>query len=156
MFKYQVWFSLVSSESHLRLLWLMWFCWLHQAMTSSSHWSGLQPSVKWQEWESAPLKVRPWFSAQKGWNALSRLLPQVQEFKHDGLIGAVSTLMRAVHQCVVLKRAPSQVQSTTNTWKNFCFQLWARLVEIGTHPAAHSRWEHAAGQIWEMTYQVRQ
>ncbi len=38
--------GLGTSELHLCYLQMMWFCWLHHTVTSSTHWGGLQPSVK--------------------------------------------------------------------------------------------------------------
>lgn len=39
----------------------------------SSHWNRLQPSVSGLVWKSGLLNLRPWFSAQKKWNAHYRL-----------------------------------------------------------------------------------
>ena len=33
---------------------IVWCCWNHRTGIFSSHWSGLQPSVKWRGWESIP------------------------------------------------------------------------------------------------------
>ncbi len=57
-----------TSELHLCSQ-VMWLCWLHQTVTSSTHWGGLQTSVKWLGRKSAPLRLRPWFSAGKWWTA---------------------------------------------------------------------------------------
>ncbi len=50
--------------SNCCLLQMMWSCWHHQSVTFSTHWIGLQPSVKWLGWGSAPLNMSPWFSAR--------------------------------------------------------------------------------------------
>ena len=39
----------VTSGFHLCYLRMMWSCWPHRTVTSSSHWDGLQPSVKTAE-----------------------------------------------------------------------------------------------------------
>lgn len=68
-------FVLVVAELHCCFLQMMWFCWLHQNVTFSTHWICLQPSVKRPEWESAPPSLRPWCSVEKsGW-----LLPEGSE-----------------------------------------------------------------------------
>ncbi len=41
------------------------------SVTSSRHWDGLQSSVNWLGWGSAPPSPKPWFSARKLWIALS-------------------------------------------------------------------------------------
>lgn len=66
-------FGLGASESPRCCLQTMWFCWHHQTVTPSMHWNGLQLSVKWLGWGSAPPSPRPWFSAGKGWIAPIRL-----------------------------------------------------------------------------------
>lgn len=48
------------------------FCWLH-TVTSSTHWGGLQPSVKRSGQESTPPSLRLWSSARKQWIAPSGL-----------------------------------------------------------------------------------
>ena len=118
--------GLGTSELRLCSLQIMWFCWLHRTVTFSTHWGGLQPSVKRSGWESVPPSLRPWFSARNGGLAPSglgvSLLPQVREFKHltslvvlftsegkmewemDRQFGAASAVMRALYRTVVVKR----------------------------------------------------
>lgn len=43
---------LVTFESHLCYLQVMWVSWLHLVVVSSTHWSGFQQSMKRQERES--------------------------------------------------------------------------------------------------------
>ena len=62
----------VASRFRLCYLQMMWSCWPHRTVNSSSHWDGSQPSVKRQRQESEPLNLRPWFLAGKGWIALYR------------------------------------------------------------------------------------
>lgn len=56
---------------HLYFLRMMSFCLLQQVVTSSLHRSSLWSSMRRREWDSAPPSPRWWFSAGKGWRALS-------------------------------------------------------------------------------------
>lgn len=61
-----------ATQRPLCCLWMMWFCWFHQALASSLHWSSLQASEnKNLEREFAPPSQRLWFSTQKWWSARS-------------------------------------------------------------------------------------
>ena len=103
--------SLVTSVSGPYFLQMTWSCWLHQSMTSSSHWIGLQPSVMLPKWESVPPNLMPYFSARKR--------SQMKESKHLGVlftteetmeqeidrqIPAASAVMRTLHWSIVVKR----------------------------------------------------
>lgn len=62
------------------------FWWLHQSVTFSVHWGGLQPNVKELGLEPASSRLRLWLSVGKRWIAAvgwgGKLLPQVRECKY--------------------------------------------------------------------------
>ena len=65
-------YSLVGYGLHRCFLQMMWSCWHHRSLTFSTHWTGLQPSLKRTGWGSAPLNLRPLLAGTDGLSTLSR------------------------------------------------------------------------------------
>ncbi len=57
--------NLGTSESLPCSLQMMWFCWLQQTTTFSTHRAGSHSSVKRSGRESAPPSLRPWWPAPR-------------------------------------------------------------------------------------------
>ena len=113
--------GLVASGFCLCYLQMTWSCWPPQTVTSSCPGDGLQASVWWQEWESTPINVRPWFSAGEWWITNSRsdkicfhkwksssTLGWGWNGVGDWRIGAASAVMWTLKQSVVGKRKLNQ------------------------------------------------
>lgn len=81
-----------------------------RAMTSCLHWEGLQPSVKWLGWKSAPPTLKPWFSAKKGWSAHSRLGISCCHERMSSSISGSSSWVRVAEMSFHLKMSRLTLQ----------------------------------------------
>ncbi|KAK0153876.1 hypothetical protein N1851_004048 [Merluccius polli] len=68
----------------------MWFCWLHQTVTFSTHWGSLQPQCEGVGMTVSTSKSEAMVLCQKMVDCSLRvgsvLLPQVKEFKYLGIL----------------------------------------------------------------------
>lgn len=89
--------------------------WLHWVVYSSSHYSGSQPSVKWQEWQSAPPSLTPWSSEKTSLTHHIKYLEACSCFREEGSERLTDRpVMQVLHESVVVKREPKM-----DGWEDF-------------------------------------